>query len=384
MGVSLIFIQPVIETIWTYLLFAAIFIPLIFITTAFTRGFFKGFTNFFNLPIAPNKPESLTQNQEISEKIRSLFSDEDSYKSYQKTAHNILFSSDIYVVIPVFIIMILYFIYDITFSNFALWNQSYSSPFVMMAVLSKDIFYILFYPWVASSFIFITKILFSIDKINLYKEKMKVYKYITYLEAILKNYKQNKSAALINPQDVIKGHMGYKNFHSILQLNGQFLYRNCLYLMIFGVLVTLYLIGSDIINWGSMSPQDIVLTILLILFVLAIFFIPQKVLHVILKYSKSEIISLLKEVESMYNTQYINLLLDQELKEIPMEKYAGVVDREKKEIRGDLKEIDRIIDDIDAINTWTFDYSFIAKIISVGLAPIVVYILEWVLSTYIL
>jgi len=28
---------------------------------------------------------------------------------------------------------------------------------------------------------------------------------------------------------------------------------------------------------------------------------------------------------------------------------------EKKEIRGDLKEIDRIIDGIDAINTWTFD-----------------------------
>ncbi len=165
----------------------------------------------------------------------------------------------------------------------------------------------------------------------------------------------------------------FSEFEKVMRDIGMLLYDICLRLLFVGIAMSILLM----VFWtiiGIPIIATMVMSIAILIVVLMLFMIPQFKVHELLGDVKEKMTFGFKRIFDNVTLEYLTVIKMR----LPFKEFQCWKD--KYDMRKDIEMLRAIYEDIEAVSTWTFNFPAVFKLIGAGIAPIVVVIVQAILS----
>ena len=300
---------------------------------------------------------------EEQNRVRSLFSDPESYREFQDEVRSLVFSRwEHFLVGLVFLAGIiggvfLLTVYDIrVFGIYGVIMEPYTTIFYIAAIA---VFIVTGLSAISLLWLLISIVL-SVSRLKKYRENLKINNYLDMISK-QKMYNDNEVS-------------GYETFYAFTSPIGQFLYGITFRIMIILIgIVTCWMIIMTLLGL-EIEMIGIVLSVVLAGASLVIFITPQMGIHQLLAEIKNEVVDALILRRDETNTKFLLQFTDYSTGEV------GSRETPPFGLKALVEHLERIIDTVQNQPTWSYRMPTALKLIATSFLPFLIAVLDYLLN----
>ena len=357
-------IQIAILDTWVYVLLLFTILG-IWTVNETVKGFDRIFDIFdpeFEAKVKLFKSMDIPKTEE-QDRVRSLFSDSESYYKFQDEVRSLVFSRWEHVLVGLVLLagivggVYVFTVYDIrVFGIYGVVLEPYTTIFY---VASVAIFIVTGLSAISLLWLLISMVL-SVSKIKKHKEDLKINNYIDMINR-QKMYNENEVS-------------GYETFYSLTSPIGQFLYGITFRIMMILIgIVTCWMILMTLLGL-EIEMIGITLSVALAGASLVIFVIPQMGIHLLLAEIKNEVVDALILRRDETNTKFLLQFTEFTSGDV------GSRETPPFGLKALVEHMERIINMVQDQPTWSYRMPTALKLIATSFLPFLIAVLDYLLN----